>query len=80
MDGRDDLLGVDALEVDRCRSEVRTTELVLDDVQQDALPCELKAVGVAQLMWREPASYTASGLTYDELPTPAPQPEIALAA
>ena len=32
-------------------------ELALDDVQRDALPCEFKSVGVAQLMWREAASY-----------------------
>jgi hypothetical protein len=31
--------------------------LAWDDVQRDALPCELKSVGVAQLMWREPASH-----------------------
>ncbi len=37
----------------------RMAELALDDVQRDALPCELKSVGVAQLMWREPASYPA---------------------
>jgi len=33
------------------------TELALDDVQRHALPSELKGVGVAQLVWREPASY-----------------------
>jgi len=32
-------------------------ELALDDVQRDALPSEFKGVGVAQLVWREPASY-----------------------
>jgi hypothetical protein len=32
VDGGDDLFGVDALEVDRCRSEICMAELALDDV------------------------------------------------
>jgi hypothetical protein len=32
-------------------------ELVLNDVQRDALPGELKGMGVAQMVWREPASH-----------------------
>jgi hypothetical protein len=32
VDGGDDLLGIDALKVDRRRSEVCMTELALDDV------------------------------------------------
>jgi hypothetical protein len=41
VDGGDDLLGVDALKVDRCCSEVRMAELALDDVQRYSLPGEL---------------------------------------
>ncbi len=40
-DGSDDLLGVDALKVDRCGPEVCMAELALDDVQRYALPGEL---------------------------------------
>ncbi len=47
VDGGDDLLGIDALEVDRCRSQVCMAELALDDVQRYALPRELKGVGMA---------------------------------
>ena len=34
VDGRDDLLGVDALKVDGCGAEVGVTELSLDDVER----------------------------------------------
>jgi hypothetical protein len=47
VDGDDDLLGIDALEVDRCRSQVGMAELALDDVQRYALPRELQGVGMA---------------------------------
>ncbi len=46
VDGGDDLLGVDALKVDRCRSEVRMAELALDDVQRYALSSELDRVSM----------------------------------
>jgi hypothetical protein len=46
VDGGDDLLGVDALKVDRCRSEVCMAELALDDAQRYALPGELDRMGM----------------------------------
>jgi ABC-type thiamine transport system ATPase subunit len=36
-------------------------ELALDDEQRDAFARHLDRVGVAQLMGREPASYSCSG-------------------
>ena len=55
VDGGDDLLGIDALEVDRGRAEVGVTELALDDVQRHALAGEFQRVRMAQLVWREAA-------------------------
>jgi hypothetical protein len=48
MDGRDDLLGVDALEVDRGRAEVRVAELPLDDVDRHTLAGELERMRVTR--------------------------------
>jgi hypothetical protein len=54
VDGGDDLLRVDALEVDGGRAEVGVAELALDDVQRHALAGEFERVRVAQLVRREP--------------------------
>src|SRR4051812_46250099 len=53
MHGGDDLLGVDALQVDAGRAEVGVPELALDDVERHAFAGELDGVGVAQLVRRE---------------------------
>ena len=45
VDSRDDLLGVDPLQVDRGRAEVRVPELALDDVERHALTGELDRSG-----------------------------------
>jgi hypothetical protein len=52
LDGGDDLFGVDALQVDADRAEVRVAELALDHVERHALASELDGVGVAQLVRR----------------------------
>jgi hypothetical protein len=48
----DDLFGVDALQVDRHRAEIRMVELALDAVERHAFARELDGVDVAQLMRR----------------------------
>jgi hypothetical protein len=58
---RDDLLGVDPLQVDRGGGEVGVLELALDDVQRHALAGELERVRVTQLVRREPAPETRPG-------------------
>jgi len=50
VDGGDDLLGIDALQVDRGGTEVGVTELALNDVQGHALVGELNRMGVAELV------------------------------
>ena len=55
VDGGDDLLGVDALQVGAGGCEVRVAELALDQRQRDSLVHQLDCVGVAQLMGREAA-------------------------
>lgn len=67
MDGRDDLLDVNALEVDRGRPQVGVTELSLDDVQRHALAGELKRMRLTELVWREPAPHPRSGSEAAEL-------------
>jgi hypothetical protein len=57
VDGGDDFLGVDALEVDRGGAEVGVAELALDDVQRHAFAGELERMGVAELVRREPAAH-----------------------
>ena len=54
MDGGDDLLGVDSLEVGAGCGEVRVAELALDQ-QRDPFVQQLDGVRVAQLVGREPA-------------------------
>ena len=46
--GRDDLFGVDPLEIDRGGAETGVAELALDDVQRHALVRELERVGVVR--------------------------------
>jgi hypothetical protein len=46
VDGLDDLVRVDALEIDRCDAEVSMSELALDDVEQNALAREFDGVCV----------------------------------
>ena len=55
VDGRDDLLGVDPLQVGAGGGQVRVAELALDQRQRDPLVQELDGVRVAQLVGREPA-------------------------
>jgi hypothetical protein len=57
VDGGDDLLGVDPLQLDRGRAEVRVSELALDDVQRHALARELDGLSVTELVWRNAASH-----------------------
>ena len=61
MDGLDDLVGVDALQVDRGHAEVAVAELALDDVQRHAFARQLDRVRVAELVRREAATYAGSG-------------------
>src|SRR5439155_26674260 len=51
--GRDDLLDVDALQVDARCAEVGMAELALDDVQRDTLAGELDGVRMTQLVGSE---------------------------
>jgi hypothetical protein len=71
--GSDDLLGVDALQIDAGRAEVGVTELALDDVERHPFTGELNGVGVAQLMGaRKPAPDARLGGKPAELdPEPA---------
>src|SRR4051794_18054268 len=50
VDGLDELVGVDALQVDRGDAEVAVAELALDDVEGNPLMSELDGVGVAELV------------------------------
>jgi len=61
VDGGDDLLSVDALQMDRRPAEVGVAELSLDDIERDAFPREFDSVGVAKLVWREPPSDSRLG-------------------
>ena len=55
MHGRDDLLDVDALQVDTRGAEIRVAQLALDDVERHALTGQLDGVRVTQLVRREAA-------------------------
>jgi hypothetical protein len=55
VDGRDDLLDIDPLQVDAGRAKVAVTELALDDVHRHSLSGELYCVRVAQLVGRKAA-------------------------
>jgi hypothetical protein len=58
---RDDLLGVDALQVNRGRAEVGVAELALDDVERHAFAGDFDGVGVAQLMRRKTPPHIGLG-------------------
>jgi len=49
VDGLDELVGVDAPEIDRRRAEVAVPELALNDVERHALVRALERVGMPQL-------------------------------
>jgi hypothetical protein len=62
--GLDDLVGVDALQVDRGHAEVAVSELALDDVEWRDLVRELKGVGVPELVRHgAPAHARTRGVT-----------------
>jgi hypothetical protein len=48
MDGLNDLVGVDALQIDRRHAEVAVAELALDDIERDAFVGELDRVRVPE--------------------------------
>ncbi len=47
-DRLDDLLRGDVVEIPRCRSDVRVTQLSGDDVDRHAFRCEFHSVGAAE--------------------------------
>jgi hypothetical protein len=55
VDGLDDLVRVDAPQIDRRHAEVAVTELALNDVERHALAGEFDRVRVTQLVRRKPA-------------------------
>src|SRR3954468_8534377 len=61
VDGLDDLLGIDALQVDRGHAEVAVPELALNDVQRYALAQEFQRVRVTQLVRREATAHPGPG-------------------
>ncbi len=67
VDGRDDLLDIDSLQVDAGRPEVRMPKLPLDDVQRHALAGELDRVRVAELVRRETSPHSSPGRERAEL-------------
>jgi len=60
VDGLDDLVGVDALEVDGGHAEVAVAELALDDVERHAFVSELDRMRVAKLVRREASADTGA--------------------
>jgi hypothetical protein len=58
MNGVDDLVVNDALEVYGRDSQVSVSELALDDDEQDAFAGHLNRVGVSELMRRKATSHT----------------------
>jgi hypothetical protein len=67
------ILGVvDALQLDRRDSEVRVTQLALDDDQRDALAGHLDAVRVAKLMRCEPTAHACSRAAARQAPCARP--------
>src|SRR4051794_19497243 len=61
VDGLDDLVGVDALQVDRSDAEVAVAELALDDVERDAVVREFDGVRVAELVRGKAPAYAGAG-------------------
>jgi hypothetical protein len=68
--GGDDLLGVDSLQVDRGRAEVRVAELALDDVERNPLAGELERMSVSELMGREAPADARPGCAGEARPGP----------
>jgi hypothetical protein len=60
VDSVDDLGVIDAPQVHRCDREIGVAELALDDEQRHALAGHFDGVGMAQLVRRESASYSAA--------------------
>src|SRR3954471_14320666 len=61
VDGLDDLVGIDALQVDRGHAEVAAAELALDDVERDALVGQLDGVCVAELVRGKAPAHAGTG-------------------
>src|SRR4051794_6322216 len=61
VDGLDDFVGVNALQVDRGHAKVAVAELALDDVERDAFVGEFDGVRVAQLVRGEAAAHAGAG-------------------
>lgn len=61
MDGADDLVAVDALEMNAGDAEVGVSELALDHDERDALVRHLDRVSVSKLMRREPPPHACCG-------------------
>jgi hypothetical protein len=74
---RDDLLGVDPLQVDRRGAEIHMPQLALDDVQRHALTGELERVRVTHLVRREPAPDPRAGSDPAGTPYGRPRPTTA---
>ena len=58
VDGVDDFVVVDALEIDAGDAEVGVSELALDHVERDPFAGHLYGMSVTQLMRREAAAYS----------------------
>jgi hypothetical protein len=52
MDGLDDFVGVDSLEIDRRHAEIPVAELALNDIQRHTLAQQLDRMRVTQLLGR----------------------------
>src|SRR3954471_3193966 len=61
VDGLDDLLGIDALQIDRSHAEVAVPELALDDVERHALAQQLECLSVPQLVRGDAATHAGPG-------------------
>jgi hypothetical protein len=68
VDRADDLLGIDALQVNARRGHVRMPELTLDDGQRHPLARELDRVRMPKLVRREPSPDTSSRGVPAQLP------------
>ena len=61
VDRVDNLACIDSLEIDRGDSEVRVSELSLDDRQRDPFVGHLDRVSVSELVRREPPAHPGLG-------------------
>ena len=68
-DRPDDLLGIDALQIDARRGHIRMLELPLNDRQRHALPRELDSMRIAKLVRREPTAHTGLERVPAQLPS-----------